>query len=85
MLSEERHMMILKLLEEKRSITVTELTELLGISESTARRDITVLDKAGRLVKVFGGAVLSDNIYLSAEPTVAQKAEINREEKKRIA
>ena len=85
MLSEERHMMILKLLEEKRSITVTELTELLGISESTARRDITVLDKAGRLVKVFGGAVLSDNIYLSAEPTVAQKAEVNREEKKRIA
>lgn len=85
MLSEERHMMILKLLEEKRSITVTELTELLGISESTARRDITLLDKAGRLVKVFGGAVLSDNIYLSAEPTVAQKAEVNREEKKRIA
>lgn len=85
MLSEERHMMILKLLEEKRSITVTELTGILGISESTARRDITVLDKAGRLVKVFGGAVLSENIYLPAEPTVAQKAEVNREEKKRIA
>jgi DeoR family fructose operon transcriptional repressor len=56
MLSEQRHEMILKILEEKRSVTVTELTELLGISESTARRDIIVLDKAGRLVKVFGGA-----------------------------
>ena len=85
MLSEQRHAMILKILEERRSITVAELTELLGISESTARRDITVLDKAGRLVKVFGGAVRPDNVYISAEPTVAQKKEINREEKRRIA
>lgn len=85
MLSEQRHEMILKILEEKRSVTVTELTELLGISESTARRDIIVLDKAGRLVKVFGGAVRMDHIYQSVEPTVTQKAEVNREEKKRIA
>lgn len=85
MLSEQRHRMILKVLEERRSVTVTELTELLNISESTARRDITILDKAGKLVKVFGGAVLADNVYLSAEPTVAQKTEVNREEKKRIA
>lgn len=85
MLSEQRHRMILQVLEEKRSVTVTELTELLNISESTARRDIIILDKAGKLTKVFGGAVLADNVYLSAEPTVAQKSEINKEEKKRIA
>lgn len=87
MLSEQRHRMILKILEEKRSVTVAELTELLNISESTARRDIAMLDRAGRLVKVFGGAVLADkeNVYLSVEPTVAQKAEINKEEKIRIA
>lgn len=85
MLSEQRHMMILKILEEKKSVTVTELTRLLDISESTARRDITMLDKAGRLIKVFGGAVSSDHVYVSAEPTVAQKAELFKEEKKRIA
>lgn len=85
MLSEQRHRMILKILEEKKSVTVTELTKLLGISESTARRDIAALDKAGRLSKVFGGAVLFDHVYVSAEPTVAQKAELRREEKKRIA
>ena len=87
MLSEQRHRMILKILEEKRSVTVAELTESLNISESTARRDIAILDKAGRLVKVFGGAVLADkeNVYLSAEPTVAQKAEVYKEEKTRIA
>ena len=85
MLSEQRHEIILRRLEEKRSITVIELTKLLNISESTARRDITILDKAGKLVKVFGGAICSDNVYLSAEPTVAQKTEINKEEKKKIA
>lgn len=85
MLSEQRHEMILKLLEEKRSVTVTELTELLDISESTARRDIVLLDKAGRLVKVFGGAVLADHTYQSVEPTVTQRTEVNREEKKQIA
>ncbi len=85
MLSEQRHKMILKLLYQNKSITVTELTKILNISESTARRDITELDKAGKLVKVFGGAMVSDNIYLPTEPTVAQKAEFYKEEKQKIA
>ena len=87
MLPEQRYAMILKLLEEKKSITVTEVTAELGISESTARRDITALHKAGRLIKVFGGAVVLDdeNTFVSLEPTVAQKLEVNSEEKRRIA
>ena len=85
MLSEQRHAMILKILEERQSITVTELTNLLHISESTARRDIVLLDRAKKLTKVYGGAVLADNIYLPTEQTVAQKTEMNREEKRRIA
>lgn len=85
MLSEQRYAKILELLEKKRSITVAELSGLLGISESTARRDITALDKAGRLTKVFGGAVAAGNIFSPLEPTVAQKSEVCREEKMRIA
>lgn len=85
MLSEQRYEMILKILEEKRSVTVTELTRLLDISESTARRDIVMLDKAGKLVKVFGGAVLTDSTYQAAEPTVTQRVDVNREEKRKIA
>ena len=53
MLTEKRYEVILKCLNEKNSITVTELKELFGISESTIRRDLTALDKAGKLVKVF--------------------------------
>ncbi len=86
MLTEQRHELILKLLEENGSVTVTEIKELLDTSESTARRDITALDRAGKLIKVFGGAVAADRDAVTAyEYTVAQKLDINREEKRKIA
>ena len=53
MLTEKRYEIILRLLEERKSITVLELKELLKTSESTIRRDLTALDQAGRLVKVW--------------------------------
>ena len=81
MLTEQRFDIILKLLEEKKSVTVTELRELLDASESTVRRDITALDKAGKLTKVFGGAVALNHKVTAYEPTVAQKSELNKEEK----
>lgn len=85
MLSEQRYAMILKILEQRNSVTVAELTDLLHISESTARRDIAALDKAGRLSKVFGGALRLDGVFSPSEPTVVQKAEVMQDEKRRIA
>lgn len=85
MLTEKRYELILKLLEERKSVTVPELKEILQISESTIRRDLTALDHAGRLVKVFGGAVAAESAYTTAELSVAQKEAVNREEKKMIA
>ena len=49
MLTQQRHEIILKLLKEKGSITVPEVRDLLDTSESTVRRDITALDKEGKL------------------------------------
>ena len=74
MLTEQRFERILERLKVKKSITVAEITEDLGISESTARRDITALDKAGKLTKVFGGAVAAEHTYEMKEPTIAQYA-----------
>lgn len=85
MLTEQRYEQILKLLEKEGSITVTEVKELLNISESTVRRDITALHNAGKLVKVFGGAVASDHVVTPQEPTVAQKMAVHVSEKQRIA
>lgn len=64
MLTEQRHEIILNLLSEKGSITVTELKDILNTSESTIRRDLNTLDEQGRLTKVFGGAVEKSMVYL---------------------
>ena len=85
MLTEKRYELILELLDKKRSVTVPEIKEVLGVSESTIRRDLNPLDKAGRLTKVFGGAVSSDGTFTGTEPSVAQKMELQQEEKRRIA
>lgn len=85
MLTEQRYDIILKLLEEKNSITVAEVKELLNTSESTVRRDITALHNAGKLVKVFGGAVTCDRTIVTHEPTVEQKACVNVEAKQVVA
>lgn len=85
MLVEKRQQMILKMLEEKRSITVTEIKEALGISESTIRRDLTVLDSEGKLVKVFGGAIALNSNYTAKELSVSQKLRVNENEKRLIA
>ena len=46
MLAEKRHEYILQELKRKGSITVNEIKEELGISESTIRRDLNLLDEA---------------------------------------
>ena len=83
MLTQQRHEIILKLLKEKGSITVTEVRDLLDTSESTVRRDITALDKEGKLEKVFGGAVEAGQKVTAHEYTVAQKNELNCDAKRK--
>ena len=84
MLTEERYEIILRLLDEKKSVTVTELKDFLETSESTVRRDITALDKAGMLTKVFGGAIANEYSVTAHEPTVEQKSQVNLTEKTEI-
>ena len=85
MLTQQRHEIILELLREKGSITVTEVKDLLDTSESTVRRDITALDKEGKLEKVFGGAVELKERVTAYEYSVAEKMGLKLEEKHRIA
>lgn len=85
MLTEQRYDVILKLVEENKSVSVTQLKEILNTSESTIRRDITALHNLGKLTKVFGGAIALEGIYNAAEPTVAQKVDVNKEEKMVLA
>lgn len=57
MLRETRHERLLKLLREEGVLPVGRIAQRLGVSEATARRDLTELDGAGMLTRVYGGAV----------------------------
>lgn len=85
MLTQQRHEQILKLLSEKGSVTVSELTELLNSSESTIRRDLLTLDKMGRLNKVHGGATLTEQEFIRKEDEMETKLILNVEAKRKIA
>ena len=85
MLAEERFDLILKQLERQRTVTVQQLCEVLNTSESTIRRDLTELDRQGRLNKVHGGATLPDSRFLADEPTMEAKETLAVEQKRSIA
>jgi DeoR family fructose operon transcriptional repressor len=85
MLAEDRKSRILELVNEKKSVTVEELTELLHTSESTVRRDLVQLAKLGRINKVHGGATAIDRQYIMVDQSMAEKSGQHREEKHAIA
>lgn len=58
MLTEERHQLIIDILQSKGTIHIQEIVEMLNISESTVRRDLSYLEKKNRLKRVHGGAAL---------------------------
>lgn len=86
MLTEERHSIILEQVKQNKSVTLTEMCELLGASESTIRRDLTTLDERGLIKKVHGGAISTDDRSLNlVEHDVESKSKLFTEEKIAIA
>lgn len=85
MLTQERYQSILSIINEKNAVTVSELAELLEISESTVRRDLTALDELGKLKKVFGGATSITKREGVYEDNVSMREKLMSEEKTEIA
>lgn len=85
MLTEERHSIILDTVNKRKSAGLGELCELLNTSESTVRRDLSLLDEKGMLVKVRGGAIAVDDSFTAAEPNVEEKEGLFTAEKNAIA
>lgn len=86
MLTQERHALILEKLEKESVVYLSDLMNLLDASESTIRRDLNYLDKAGLLKKVHGGATsLNSKIINTTEFEVEVRQGINKEDKIAIA
>ena len=56
MADRDRHEKIVNLVAECGFLSVHELSEQLDVSEMTVRRDLSRLERQGRLKKTYGGA-----------------------------
>ncbi|MDR1651003.1 MAG: DeoR/GlpR family DNA-binding transcription regulator [Synergistaceae bacterium] len=79
----ERQRKILDELRGRGVVAVDKLVELLGVSESTIRRDLEDMSKKGLVSRTHGGAV-SPSFSTAYEKTYAEKKMMFFEEKRRI-
>lgn len=85
MLTEERRNEIVRLINENKACSVTELTRVLNSSEATIRRDLNALHEAGKIKKVHGGATSLLSSYSLEEDENTKKYKLNTESKRVIA
>lgn len=85
MLTQERYQEILQVVQEQKAVSVAELVAAVGASESTIRRDLSALDKMGKLKKVHGGATAPEQEFIAGEYDVNTKSRLCVEEKNAIA
>lgn len=83
MLTPERHQLIIQMIKEKPIVKIQELVDLTEASESTIRRDLTLLEEGKFLKRVHGGAArLRGKLQ---EPSMTEKSAKNLQEKRQIA
>lgn len=83
MFAEERQQEILRRTRIDGRVDVVELAGDLGVTTETVRRDLTVLERAGVLRRVHGGAIPIER--LGFEPALAARDSVLVAEKERIA
>ncbi len=83
-LARRRHEVIVAEVRRRGAVRVSELAILLGVSDMTVRRDLDLLDDAGLLLKVHGGATLRDE-RTTDEPGFEAKSLRDMGEKHAIA
>lgn len=80
---QERQQLILKRLDARGQITISDLSRRLSVSEMTIRRDLDQLEAEGLLRRTHGGAARAHSS--SFEPPFAMRAHLNTEAKRAIA
>lgn len=82
--AKERRALILRLLEQKEEVQVTEISRETGISEVTIRKDLTILQNRHLLLRTRGGAMRKPIENTNEETAVDKKRMFNIREKQRI-
>jgi DeoR family fructose operon transcriptional repressor len=80
----ERLNKIKELLFQHRRVDVFDLSERFSVTEATIRRDLDKLEQAGVLTKIYGGAVLKEDLSLTPTPFAPDPEDKTIEEKRMI-
>ena len=84
MYPEERQHAIAILVAERGRLAVTAVAEQFGVTTETVRRDLALLERAGMLRRVHGGAVQAGALTL-VEPGLGERHDTRTEAKRKIA
>jgi DeoR family transcriptional regulator, fructose operon transcriptional repressor len=82
--AEERQHAIAGLVAERGRLAVTAVAEQFGVTTETVRRDLALLERAGMLRRVHGGAVPAGALTL-VEPGLGERHGTRSEAKRKIA
>jgi DeoR/GlpR family transcriptional regulator of sugar metabolism len=83
LIPDQRREALMRLLHQQPVLSVLQLTDLLGVSHMTVRRDIAALEREGRAVSVPGGVRLASG--LRSEPSFQEKTTTETSQKRAIA
>src|SRR5208337_1340428 len=84
MLIDERRQHVLAKIQSEGRVLVSELSDALGVSRITIRKDLDYLESKGLLQRTHGGA-LSPQSSTLLDPSLQEKEQKQLKEKQRIA
>jgi len=82
LLEAERQLGIINILQRNKTVQITMLSRMLGVSPNTIRRDLKKLEGNGVLRRTHGGAIANDSF--KAETAFETREDERRDEKSRI-
>ena len=85
MYAEERQHAIAGLVTERGRVSVAAVAEQFGVTPETVRRDLALLERAGVLRRVHGGAVPAAAALTLAELALGERRDTRTEAKRKIA
>ncbi len=88
MIPQVRMQQLVDFLQQKRVCSIAEIAAYLQVSEATARRDISLLEKQGQVQRIRGGVRCVDNTkpsgYIPYDETIEAKCQMFIKEKEAI-
>ena len=80
MLAITRKQAIKKLLQEQKSVTISDLSERLNVTKETIRRDLRAMEKDQELIRTHGGAYILEGVQNDLDVTTRQALRITEKE-----